>query len=158
MLHSSHLTGSHRVPQGPDWPCPGPPGVPAPRSWVPRGLVAPKGSVHFVNSLEALRPHLPQTHQDRCGQVCQRPAKIHPHTHCPSPLMGTAGVGQIQAAVIRQQCGHTSPPAAVSTARLKRESLEQHWESWGLPARRPACRLNSVTNLLCVLRQSPAPL
>lgn len=59
----------------------------------------------------------------------------------------------MQAAMIRQH-----PLLQLSAARLKRDGLEQHWESQDLPARRPACRLNSVTNLLCVLRQSPAPL
>ena len=109
-LRSSHLTGSHWVPRGPGWPCPGPPGVPALRSWVPRGLVAPEGSVHFVDSLKALLPHLPRTHHDRCGQVCQEASQDTPPHTWSRPLMGTAGCGTDAGSHDQT----ASPPTAVS--------------------------------------------
>lgn len=60
-LRSLHPTGSRRVPRGPYRPCPGQPGIPGRRSWVPRGPEAPVGSVRSGNSLEALLPHLSRT-------------------------------------------------------------------------------------------------
>ena len=99
-LRSLHPTGSRQVPRGPYQPCPGPPGIPGQRSWVPRGPEALVGSVRSGNSLEALLPHLcahgGKSATDAPGQMWTGVPEASQNTsfnHCHRPLMGTSGRG-----------------------------------------------------------------